>query len=322
MLPCPDRKPLLLRTPFDVSKVPDSQYKILAQGEDEPILLHDLDGPFRPHAHNHRYHRLELLTPKLSHLKAHLWLAGLPRLPRPLHRQRLLGRKVVITESPDEHLVWHEDRIFLKPLPIFLFAGKHWEDEINHDSALHEAAMGTLLSYACLVSRRCDFDIAKEYKLLPESMRFEFWSDFIGDFLGHIDLQTLRQVSSRYQYGELRQSRLNLLYRLTTAGDVFMHGSTWYKAFFIQHFGWLLAVFAFFNVALSAMQVALQTGHGGGFPEAAWVFALVSLGAVGVSLGAVAGVWFVLFWWHLLRTLFFWKRVMRKRLGFEPLKSV
>ena len=39
--------------------------------------------------------------------------------------QCLLGRGIVITEDPNEHLMWHETRIFLKPLPTFLL-GLWW----------------------------------------------------------------------------------------------------------------------------------------------------------------------------------------------------
>lgn len=212
-------------------------------------------------------------------------------------------------------MVWQENRIFLKPLPTFLFTHGIWEEQLNRDSELHKAAMGMLLSYASLVSRRSDFEIAMQYKLLPSDLAYETWRVFITDVLGHIDLGTLQQVSFRYQYGELRRSRLNQLYRLVTAGDAFMYGSTWHRAFFAQHFGWLLAVFAFFNVALSAMQVALQAGAGRGFQQTSWRFAVVSLVAVAVSLGSVAAVWLALFWWNLVRTWIYWRGTMKQRMG-------
>ena len=44
----------------------------------------------------------ELLdTPRLGRIHAFLWLAGLPRPARPLHRQRLLLRDIVVTERAD-----------------------------------------------------------------------------------------------------------------------------------------------------------------------------------------------------------------------------
>ena len=41
-----------------------------------------------------------------------------------LHRQEVEGRKIIITEEAHLHLVWHYDRIFIKPLPEYLLS--HW----------------------------------------------------------------------------------------------------------------------------------------------------------------------------------------------------
>lgn len=62
----------------------------------------------------------ELKTPRLNAIHKRLWLAGRPTAARPLHWQKLLGRTVLVTEDPDEHLVWFENQIFIKPLPDFL----------------------------------------------------------------------------------------------------------------------------------------------------------------------------------------------------------
>ena len=37
----------------------------------------------------------------------------------PLHRQRVKGRAVIVTEDPKLYLVWFYDHIFIKPLPGF-----------------------------------------------------------------------------------------------------------------------------------------------------------------------------------------------------------
>lgn len=72
------------------------------------------------------YLKTDLQTPMLSKIHRLLWLAGLPRPARPLHRQRLLLRTIYLTESPDEHLVWHETCIFIKPLPEYLLDYEFW----------------------------------------------------------------------------------------------------------------------------------------------------------------------------------------------------
>ena len=44
-----------------------------------------------------------------------------------LHRQRVKGRHIIITEEVRLHLVWIHDRIFVKPLPKYLLSHVFWE---------------------------------------------------------------------------------------------------------------------------------------------------------------------------------------------------
>ncbi|KAH8765274.1 hypothetical protein F5882DRAFT_453139 [Hyaloscypha sp. PMI_1271] len=139
------------------------------------------------------YYTAELRTVRLDEIKSHLWLAGLPNCARPL--QQLLGREIIITEDPNEHLVWHETRIFIKPLPIFLVDLDCWTRKI------------------CKTKHESGLRIAREKALLPDVIDWGTWTILIDDFLEHIDLQSLNGGSPRYQYGELRLSRLNKIYR-------------------------------------------------------------------------------------------------------------
>lgn len=111
---------------------------------------------------------MELRTAYLDEIKAYLWLAGLPNCGRPLHRQQLLGREIIITEDPNEHLVWHETRIFIKPLPIFLVDLDCWTGKICKTKQLYEAACGFLLSYAWLIRYESDLRIIREKGLVPD----------------------------------------------------------------------------------------------------------------------------------------------------------
>lgn len=72
----------------------------------------------------------ELSLRRLDEIYNSLWLTGLPRPPRPLHRQLSLDRSITITERMDMHLVWGYGRIFLKPLPPFLLDPVFWETEL------------------------------------------------------------------------------------------------------------------------------------------------------------------------------------------------
>jgi hypothetical protein len=66
------------------------------------------------------HYTAELRTERLDEIKEYLWLAGLPSCARALHRQRLLDREILITEDPNEQLVWHKTRIFVKPPDILV----------------------------------------------------------------------------------------------------------------------------------------------------------------------------------------------------------
>lgn len=72
----------------------------------------------------------ELKPTRLDKIYRHLHYAGSPRSARALHRQIIVGRKIVITEDVSEHLVWKESgepRIFLKPFGAYLLDHSFWE---------------------------------------------------------------------------------------------------------------------------------------------------------------------------------------------------
>jgi hypothetical protein len=266
---------------------------------------------------------LELKTPRLNDIQDRLWLAGRPTAARPLHRQKLLGRTISITENPDEHLVWFEDQIFVKPLPGFLLDWESWNNHLCSDPDLHEAGCGLLLSYAWLVRHKSDLDIATETGLLSKDIKWSGWVDFVDAFLANINCETLSGVNQRYKYGELRLSRLNAIYRFFPPTYSFRNlvggyqcRSTWYQAFFDRHFKWMLAVFAMLSIVLSALQVGLATTtlqENGLFQRTSYGFTVTSLVAVAAGFTVVFSVWLNLFWYHLLATWLNDREVRRQR---------
>jgi hypothetical protein len=277
----------------------------------------------RPATEPNTFLRRELETPRLNAIHDHLWLAGLPTAARPLHRQRLLGRNVLITENPDEHLVWFETQISIKPLPDYLLCYDYWNEHLCTDENLFQSACGMLLSYAWLICYESDLDIAKDIGLMPKDIKWSSWTMFLGVFLNNINLVTLRNVNKRYNYGELRLSRLNAIYRLMPPAYSLRNlirgyrtGSTWYDVFFKRHFGWLFAVFATFSVLLSALQVGLATSilqTNAPFQTIAYDFTIVSLVIVSVGVILIFVTWVVLFWYHLLSSWRYNKATKRKR---------
>jgi hypothetical protein len=292
-----------------------------------PAIVYQGQHTVRPNKSPDVYLNLDLKTPRLNAVHRHLWLAGLPNAARPLHRQKLLGRSILLTEDPNEHLVWFEAQIFVKPLPDYLLDYDYWSEHLCSDDNLdlHQSACGLLLSYAWLVRHQSDLAIAHEIGLLAKDIAWPDWVQFLDAFLDNINLVTLSDVSKRYRYGELRLSRLNIIYRLTPPAYSFRNvirgfkaGSTWCNAFFGRHFRWTLAAFATLSVLLSAFQVGLATSglqSSDSFQRASYGFTVAALVAVMGSAAAMFFVWLVLFWYHLLWCWWHDRVVEHKRLA-------
>ena len=290
-----------------------------------PAIIYQGNHVIRPNKCPTDYLHVDLKTPRINAIHHHLWLAGLPDAARPLHRQRLLGRSIFVTEDPDEHLVWFEAQIFVKPLPVYLLDYDYWSKHLCSDEDLYQSACGLLLSYAWLVCHERDLVIAQDIGLLSKDIAWLDWVEFLDTFLDNINLVTLSDVSKRYKYGELRLSRLNTIYRLMPPTHSLKNlirgyraGSTWYNAFFGRHFKWILAVFAVLSVLLSALQVGLATSmlqNNGDFQQASYGFTITALVAVVSSVIVIFLVWMVLFWYHLLSSWWHDRAIDHKRRG-------
>ena len=117
--------------------------------------------------------RNELDVSRLGEIENCLWLAGRLQNIRPLHRQQLLGRKILVSEQADLHLLWQDDKIFVKPLPAWLLDHDFFQNHVRASPAL-PAAVGFVSSYILLVSYEIDFILAKELHLLPSELE---WKD-------------------------------------------------------------------------------------------------------------------------------------------------
>lgn len=294
-----------------------------------PAIVYHSNHFVRPKRCPADYVGLDLKTPRLDAIHHHLWLAGLQNAARPLHRQTLLGRSILVTEDPDEHLVWFEAQIFVKPLPEYLFDHDYWNRYLCTDVDLHQSACGLLLSYTWLVCHKSDLVIAQEIGLLSKDIAWLDWVEFLDAFLNNINLVTLSDISKRYKYGELRLSRLNTIYRLMppahSLGNLvrgYRAGSTWFNAFFGRHFKWTLAAFAVLSVLLSALQVGLATSvlqNNRNFQRASYGFTVAALVAVVASATTIFVVWLVLFWYHLLSCWWYDRKIGHRRRAGIPL---
>ena len=235
---------------------------------------------------------------RLNNIYPYLWFAGRPGYIRPLHRQRLVQRSIIVTEQADLHLVWLDQQIYIKPIPPFLLCHDFYTHHIC-SSQLYADAAGLLQSYTRLIQHESDYRIAIEMGLLPDWISWPQWSAFAVQVRPAV-------VSKRYEYGELRLYRLNLVYRFCfghwICGYHLLH--TNFNSFFTRNFKWPLVTFAYLTVVLNAMQVILASGRQNWTVEQA--FFGTSLVVVMTILGtfcAVVGFFVVLLLYNLSRAL-------------------
>ena len=186
----------------------------------------------------------------------------------PLHHQVVRGRKIIVIENPQLHLVWYYDRIYIKPIPRYLLSHAFWEFLTTQPVELRRAITGFVRTYSYLIRYKCDFRLATsdehQLVLIPKDdgsitadgsdhITFERFARFIAAFQKLPD----DSVSPRYRYGELRLSRLNMCARIFLRKLTFHHIDAQWGAYLGRFLAPILSVFAVLSVALSAMQVEL-----------------------------------------------------------------
>jgi hypothetical protein len=207
----------------------------------------------------------EFCSPDLEAIAPRLWVMSTQSSANvnPLHRQRIKGREIIVTEEPQLHLVWIHDRIFIKPLPRYLLSYAFWEIFLATNSTrlgdrretIRNAALGYIRTYRYLIQHESDFFIAKQdhLRLIPQNLQWTEFCQFISQFNDIRD----SDVSGRYCYGELRLSRLN------TYAPFFLHKfhfeqvHSQYGDYFARLYGPVLFIFAIVSTLLNCMQVAL-----------------------------------------------------------------
>ena len=250
------------------------------------------------------YLQSELSVTRLNSIHRWLWIVGRPMPPRALHLQRIKSRELFITEQMDLHLVWSSKRIYLKPIPRFLFDPDFWLKYLCPNRPLYECAMGFLLSYTALVGHQSDYRIAMDAHLIPEEITWSKWVLLVGQLLR---LPNLAHVNKRYVYGELRLGRLNLVYRLRK-GRIrgYLSSCTTYADFFRENLTSFLTLFAYVSIVLSAMQVGLATqqlSRSGAFNATSYGFVVFAIVAPLVAVATVVVLLVALSAYNLVVTL-------------------
>jgi hypothetical protein len=226
------------------------------------ISLSDSDALFK-------FLRKEFWAADLEAVASRLWILTTPSSANvhPLHRQKVLGREIVVTEDPRLHLVWINNRIFIKPLPTYLMSYSFWTtifppraSSLAEQTHVRSAAFGFLRTYRYLIQHESDLLLAQQddLRLVPVKLNWTEISTFLAD-LEHLED---RDASARYQYGELRLSRLNLYAPFLFGRFYYEHIPMQYGEYFARLYGPILFIFAVVTTILNAMQVALAADPG------------------------------------------------------------
>jgi uncharacterized membrane protein len=247
---------------------------------------------------------------RLNKIHSHLWMAGRPMRARPLHRYKMLGFEILYTQQMDLHLLQFSNHLMIKPLPEWLLSHAFWTDHLCGDETLHKSACGFLLSYVWLLTTPLDLKLAHDHGLLPNAVTWVWWKAFVVDYFRHVDINALDQVNKRYQFGDLRLGRVNSIYRtrffFTHFVRGYLYGYNRYVVFFERNFSWILIVFVFFSLVLSAMQVGtglVDLNDNYTFLRASYVFVIFSMVSVLVILGFVAVVFVCIFLYNMVSAI-------------------
>lgn len=288
-------RPLLV--PFKTSIVQTKSVLVPVVYQDESYRCRKTDDGKGKYTEFLRY---DLNVSRLTEIEKYLWWAGMRKAARPLHRQVMMDRNVIVTEQADLHLTWRGPRIYIKPLPRYLLNVDFWKNNIcsDTDSALFESAKGFLLSYVWLVFNESDFQMAIDNsnhpRLLPEGITYEEWSQFVAEFMKGDDFEDIEQINLRYRFGELRLNRLNTIYRIKYGRKHFVRGYFYgyheYGTFLEHNFAWIVTFFAYVAIVLTAMQVGLATKQlvdNDAFHDASYGFTVFSIASPLVATGVI-----------------------------------
>jgi hypothetical protein len=231
---------------------------------------------------------------------------------RPLHRYRILLDEIIPTQQMDLHLLHFDHKLLIKPLPEWILCADFWTEHLCHDEDLHASACGFLLSYVWLLVTPIDLKMAHDLTLIPTFITWTWWKDFVKDFIGpgNVDINTLAQVNKRYQFGDLRLGRINSIYRIrfwhTHFVRGYLYGYNRYGPFFKRNFSWIVTLFVFLGLVLTAMQVGLGLKELSGsesFLKGSLFVVVFSMVLVVAIIGAISLITTMIFVFNMVAAL-------------------
>ena len=239
----------------------------------------------------------ELSMEVLNDIHNHLWMAGSYGNISQLHHQRVILRDIIPSELPQLHLVWFDRIIYIKPLPDCLIKdSRYLSQNVDHSGVV----AGFLRSYCSLIQRPLDLSTAQESNLISKDVTWEQWAPFRDIVLTKTGDMN---INKRYEYGELRLNRLDIIYRFTGRGLTYFTVHRTYKTYFVQYFSTFATVFAFVAIVLTAMQVLVTIE---GIPQrvatTSYRFSVAVLIGVCLCFGSIVFMFVSMFVYNLILT--------------------
>jgi hypothetical protein len=281
----------------------DSLPTITGRPSDDIVLANNDPGEFLREALN---------LDRLNRIHGHLWMAGRPMRARPLHRYRTVLDEIIPMQQMDLHLLYFDNKILIKPLPEWILCANFWAEHLCDDKDLHASACGFLLSYVWLLVTPLDLKMAHDLSLIPTFITWTWWKDFVKDFIGpgNLDINTLAQVNKRYHFGELRLARVNTIYRIrywrTHFVRGYLYGYNRYAPFFKRNFSWVLTLFVFLGLVLTAMQVGLglkELENSHAFLKGSLFIVIFSMVSVVAIIGVISLIPAVIFLYNMVAAI-------------------
>jgi len=250
---------------LDTTKAgPSPPFLLEVELNSESLVNNLIPGEYLPLTTCPQFLQRSLDQSRANKIFRNLWFAGALGNFRALHQQIMFRREVIACEEPNLHLIWFDDQVYIKPLPPCLLNHAFWKRFVVVDDETYKLACGFLYSYCRLVRYESDFHIAREKGLIRDhggrEITWESWQKFRLCVLGVLE-GNFEMMDKRYRYGELRLSRLNLIYlfrfrRFDFNGYWNRHAR--YGPIFSSYFATAVVIFAFSSITLNAMQVAIS----------------------------------------------------------------
>ena len=216
-----------------------------------------------------------------------------------LHHHKVLLRTIIPSMLSKLHLVWFHRTIYIMPIPDYLLNARFYSQIFCNDSYVYAELIGFLRSYCFLIRFPIDLTVAKDLRLISDEVTWTPWSILRQAIL--LETQSI-SINKRYEYGELRLHRLNLIYRFTRRRLSYFTVHREYQTYFAEYFAVFATAFAFVATILTAMQNVINIqGVPASLIKTCYRFSIAVLVGICACFGYIGVVFVVLYSYNFAR---------------------